>query len=74
MAIKTPETECTDCRFKFGNVFATAVYYEPLYDKEGKVISTDGNKISGECDCVECGRHWTYISAHGKTTFNEWSK
>ena len=74
MGIKTPETECTDCRFKFGNTFATAVYYEPLYDKNGNKISTDGNKLSGECDCVECGRHWTFISTHGKTTFTEWNK
>ena len=34
MAIKTPETDCVkECRFKFGNVFTTAVYYQPIYDK-----------------------------------------
>ena len=74
MAIKTPDTECKECRFKYGQSFATAVYYEPLYDKLGNLISTDGNKTSGEVDCVECGRHWTYIKAHGKTTFVEWNK
>lgn len=74
MAIKTPETDCVkECRFKFGNVFTTAVYYQPIYDKAGKLITSDGNKSSGECDCVECGRHWTYITAYDKTTFTEWN-
>lgn len=69
--IKNPNPDCprTDCKFTKGAEFTTAAYYVPTYDKAGNLISTDGNTTSGTVDCVVCGGHWTFITAHGVTTY-----
>lgn len=69
--IENPNPDCPreDCKFTRGNEFTTLVHYEPLYDKKGNLISTDNNVTSGRVDCIVCGGHWTYIRAHGITTY-----
>jgi len=70
-----PQTDCDkECKFLFGSEFKTMVYYQPMYDKQGNLISKDGNTISGACNCIVCNKHWTYICAHDNTNFTEWSK
>lgn len=73
MKIENPNPECKqECKFTKGPEFKTAAYYEPLYNKEGHLISKDANTTSGSLDCVVCGKHWTFISAHGKVQYTEW--
>jgi len=75
MSKHVPETNCEqECKFKFGPEFKTLVYYEPLYDKNGNILSKDTNTVTGVCDCIMCGKHWAYITAHNKTIFTEWNK
>lgn len=68
-----PNPTCgKECRFTFGQEFQTAAYYPPVYDKNGNIVSTDGNITSGACDCLTCGKHWTYIARYGVPKFEEW--
>jgi hypothetical protein len=46
--------------------------YSKVYDKEGKLVSSDPNIVSGAVDCLVCGKHWTYNSRYGTTKFEEW--
>jgi len=68
-----PNPTCTrECRFQYGPEFATSMAYSKVYDKEGKLVSTDPNIVSGAVDCLVCGKHWTYNSRYGTTKFEEW--
>jgi hypothetical protein len=70
--MKNPNPECTqECRFSFGPEMRTAMAWERIYDKEGNQINTDPNTATGAVDCHTCKKHWSYISARGKTTFFE---
>lgn len=69
--IKNPNPDCAqeDCKFVQGAEFVTLAYYQPVYDKAGNLITTEGNTASGSVNCLTCGGHWTYIRAHGVTTY-----
>ena len=73
MKIQSPNPDCKqDCRFTKGAEFTSSVYFQPLYDKQGNLISKDNNTVSGSVDCIICGKHWTFITSHGKTHYTEW--
>ena len=68
-----PNPTCEkSCKFQYSNEFATTLAYNNVYDKHGNKVSEDPNTYSGAVDCLECGKHWTYISKYGVTKFEEW--
>lgn len=68
-----PNPTCEDtCGFAIGPAYTTSAYYPPVYDKHGNNTNPDMNATSGAIDCVKCGKHWTYISSNGMTTYTEW--
>lgn len=69
-----PNPTCEgECRFtQVGPSSTTCAYYPPVYDKHGNNINPDMNSTSGALDCTVCKKHWTYISANGKTTYFDW--
>jgi hypothetical protein len=72
--MNNPNPDCADdCRFVYGPSMTTCAYYPPVYDKHGNNTNPDGNSTSGAVDCAVCKKHWSYISAYGKTTFFEFN-
>jgi hypothetical protein len=69
-----PNPTCEkECLFCYGAEFVTTMGFERVYDKHGVCVTADPNTASGSVDCQTCGKHWTYISKSGKTTFVEWA-
>ena len=60
-----------DCKFVYGATITTAMYFTPVYDKEGNNINPDGNITTGEVKCLTCNRAWTSSTQYDKTTFTE---
>jgi hypothetical protein len=70
MKLKNPNPTCDkECRFTKGAQFTTLAFHQPLYDKNGDLITNENNIVSGRVDCIVCGGHWTYITSHGVTTY-----
>lgn len=70
-----PNPTCDkECRFTFGQEFTTAAYYPPVYDKNGNIVSSDGNTITGYSECLTCDKKWKYTSRYGATKFEEQPK
>lgn len=49
----------------------TAMYFPPVYDKNGDNINPDGNITSGAIVCNTCKKQWHYSTQFDKTTFKE---
>lgn len=67
-AENNPDPSCNkECRFTYGPTMTTAMYYAPIYDKNGVNINPDMNTTYGEVSCIVCGRSW-YSSTRGDVT------
>lgn len=68
-----PNPNCPreDCRFAFGAMSSTAMYFEPIYDKHGNNVNPDLNIRSGSVTCHTCGKKWTYSICGNETTVSE---
>lgn len=61
-----------DCRVtETGCSVSTALFYPPIYDKDGNNISFDANVTSHNLRCHTCGREWFYKTQYGETTLQE---
>jgi hypothetical protein len=49
----------------------TAMYFHPVYDKNGKNVNPDGNITSGEVRCSTCNKTWHYTTQYDITTYKE---
>lgn len=68
-----PNPTCkNECRFmEVGPSMTTAMYFTPIYDKNGNNINPDGNITSGSLACTVCNMKWYYSTQFGETTFKE---
>lgn len=68
-----PNPSCDlDCRFSdIGPTTTTAMYFTPIYDKNGNNINADGNISNGTISCSTCGKQWSYTTKLGKTDFKQ---
>ncbi len=66
-----PKCQSEDCRFSFGVSMTTAMYFHPVYDKNGKNVNPDGNITSGEVRCSTCNKTWHYTTQYDITTYKE---
>lgn len=67
-----PNPTCPNkCRFSYTDVYTTAAYYPPVFDKDGNNINPDLNTTSGKVSCSTCDKLWSYSTQLGKTTFTE---
>jgi hypothetical protein len=71
--MSNPNPDCTrqDCKFTKGAEFTTAAYYLPVYNKEGMLVSTDGNTTTCEVTCIVCGQKWKSKTQFGVTEYTE---
>lgn len=65
-----PDPSCNkECRFSCSPSLTTAMYYHPIYDKNGVNVNPDMNISSREVSCLVCHRSWYETSRNGETTF-----
>lgn len=60
-----------NCRFIQGVSMTTAMYFTPIYDKNGVNTNPDGNITSSKVSCVTCHRKWHTSTQYGETTYEE---
>jgi hypothetical protein len=60
-----------ECVFRGGMTSTTAMYYNPIYDKNGNNLNPDGNITSGTVSCAACHRHWVSTTQFGETKHTE---
>jgi hypothetical protein len=60
-----------ECRFTTGMSMTTAMYFPPVYDKNGENLNPDGNITSQSVMCNTCKKKWTASTQFGETTYNE---
>jgi len=64
--------ECNkECRFIEGMSMTTAMYFTPVYDKNGVNVNPDGNITSSTVSCVTCHKKWKTSTQYGETTYEE---
>lgn len=52
-----------NCRFQqIGPATTTAMYFAPVYDKEGNNLNPDRNTTTVSYQCIECGKIWKVSS------------
>lgn len=56
-----------DCRFDVGMSSMSAVYYPPVFDKNGINLNTDGNISTTNYQCRVCGKSWSVKTRLGQT-------
>lgn len=66
-----PTCQSEDCRFNYGVSMTTAMYYHPVYDKNGNNLNPDANITSGKVQCSMCNKTWYYSTQLGETVFKE---
>ena len=67
-----PNPTCqNDCRFSQGVSTRTAVYYHPVYDKDGNDLNRDGNITTTTISCSTCNRQWVATTQYGETLYRE---
>lgn len=59
------------CRFTTSNMYTTAAYFEPIYDKTGQNLNPDGNVSTFNVTCTACGKSWKASMQYDKVTFGE---
>lgn len=58
-----------NCRFhQLGASTMTAMYFAPVYDKDGNNLNPDGNIRTTSYHCVECGKSWRVSDQKGQST------
>lgn len=60
-----------ECKFIPGVSMTTAMYFTPVYDKNGVNINPDGNITSSTISCVTCHKKWKTSTQYGETTYEE---
>lgn len=60
-----------ECRVEELGSRTTAMYFPPIYDKNGVNINPDRNITSGSMRCNTCGKKWHYSSCAGVTEYQE---
>ena len=71
----SPNPNCEkDCRFQHGMSMTTAMYFPPVYDKQGNNLNPDGNTTSCDVTCSTCNKKWNSSTRFGETTYTEISK
>lgn len=70
---RTLSKDCTkECRFTpSGMSMTTAMYFPPIYDKDGNNVNPDGNITSGKVTCTTCNKTWITSTQFGETTYEE---
>lgn len=67
-----PNPTCqNDCRFHPGMSMTTAMYFPPVYDKNGNNVNPDGNITSGSINCSVCNKKWHYSTQFDETKYSE---
>ena len=57
-----------NCKFQqSGPSTMTAMYFAPVYDKEGNNLNPDGNTMTSSYHCTECGKSWRVSERLGKS-------
>lgn len=58
-----------NCKFQqMGPSTVTAMYFAPVYDKEGNNLNPDGNISSSSYQCTECGKSWRVSEQYGQSS------
>jgi hypothetical protein len=58
-----------NCKFQqLGPSTVTAMYFAPVYDKEGNNLNPDGNIRSSSYQCTECGKSWRVSEQYGQSS------
>ena len=60
-----------ECKFIPGVSMTTAMYFTPIFDKNGVNINPDGNITSSTVSCVTCHKKWKTSTQYGETTHEE---
>ena len=56
-----------ECKFsQAGPSSTTAMYFAPVYDKEGNNLNPDGNITTTTYQCTECGKSWRVSEQRGE--------
>ena len=67
-----PNPSCEkECIFRGSMSTTTAMYYEPIYDKNGKNLNPDGNITTTKVSCAVCHRQWVSSTQYGETKYTE---
>lgn len=67
-----PNPSCEkECIFRGSMSTTTAMYYEPIYDKNGKNLNPDGNITTIKVSCAVCHRQWVSSTQYGETKYTE---
>jgi hypothetical protein len=57
-----------NCKFQqVGASTMTAMYFAPVYDKEGNNLNPDANTMTSSYHCTECGKSWRVSERLGKS-------
>ena len=63
---------CKPTRTRRLGTMGTLMYWEPVYDENGKVVDGhDPNTYTTEYSCDQCGAHWTVARRMSKRTVSE---
>ena len=58
-----------NCKFQqIGPSTMTAMYFAPVYDKEGNNLNPDGNTMTSSYQCTECGKSWRVSEQYGESS------
>ena len=60
-----------ECVFRGAMSTTTAMYFEPMYDKNGNNLNPDGNITTTNVSCAVCNRQWVSSTRYGETTHTE---
>ena len=67
-----PNPSCEkECIFRGSMSTTTAMYYEPIYDKNGNNLNPDGNITTTKVSCALCHRQWVSSTQYGETKYTE---